>query len=70
MDDNDLKNRFTYHPPNSEDKTSKYKEIRAAGYDLASLINSHCPEGREKSLAVTKLEEATFWANASIARSA
>lgn len=36
--------------------------------DLAYVINATCPDGREKSLAMTKLEEAAMWANAAIAR--
>lgn len=36
--------------------------------ELAYLFNKDCPVSRERSLAMTKLEEACFWANASIAR--
>jgi hypothetical protein len=35
---------------------------------LAYLINEDCPDGREKSIAITKLEESVMWANAAIAR--
>jgi len=42
--------------------------LRAAAKSLAELMDDECPESREKSLAFTKLEEAIFWANASIAR--
>jgi hypothetical protein len=34
------------------------------------LINDLCPESREKSLAITNLEQAVMWANAAIARNA
>ena len=64
----DLENRFTYHAP-KDDQPLRYEEIRMAGKEFARLINSVCPEGREKSLAVTHIEEAVFWANAAIARS-
>ena len=67
MDIKDLENRFTYHAP-KEGQPEKYAEIRSVGFLLAKTINALCPEGREKALAVTKLEEAIFWANAAIAR--
>ena len=35
--------------------------------EFAELINGQCPDNREKHLALTKLEEATMWANKSIA---
>lgn len=35
---------------------------------FAAYINEHCPDSREKSVALTKIEEAAMWANAAIAR--
>jgi hypothetical protein len=67
VDADDLKNRFTYHPPH-EDQPAKYEKIRFNGHNLAEMINELCPDSREKSLAITSLEEAIMWANASIAR--
>ncbi len=69
MDTEDLRNRFTYHPP-KDGQAGQYQEIRNYAHGLASLINGHCPESREKSLAVTHLEDCVMWANASIARNA
>lgn len=63
----DLKNRFTYHPPVG-DQTQRYEDLRWSAYSLAGLIEALCPDSREKSLAMTKLEEAVMWANAAIAR--
>jgi hypothetical protein len=62
-----IENNFTYHPP-KDNQPQKYEEIRKAGKNIAYLIDNLCPNSREKSLAVTKLEEAIMWANASIAR--
>ncbi len=31
------------------------------------MMNSLCPESREKSLAITNLQQSVMWANASIA---
>ncbi|MDA1742227.1 MULTISPECIES: Acb2/Tad1 domain-containing protein [Bacillus cereus group] len=62
-----IKNNFSYHPP-KEGQVEKFKDIRNEGLHFANLIDSNCPNSREKSLALTKLEEAVMWANASIAR--
>lgn len=67
MDKADIESRFTYHAP-SEKNVTKFPTLRSAAKQLAELINELCPEGREKSLAITKLEEVIMWANAGIAR--
>lgn len=67
MSPDDLTNRFTYHPP-KDDQAQIYEEIRDRAHRLARRINELAPEGREKSLAITHLEETVFWANAAIAR--
>lgn len=67
MDPKQLDNNFTYHPPHG-DQPVRYENIRAGGRVLAHLINESCLDSREKSLAMTKLEEAIMWANAAIAR--
>jgi len=59
--------RFTYHPPKG-DQPSRYEMIRSGANSMAMMIYELCPDSRERSLAITKLEEASFWANASIAR--
>ena len=63
----DLEGRFRYHPPKG-DQAEIYDDFRSAARRAAYLIDDNCPDGREKSLAFTKLEEAVMWANASIAR--
>lgn len=67
MEQSDIDNRFMYHPP-KEGQQEKYLVIRAVAKTLAELINSECPESREKSLAMTALEESVMWANSAIAR--
>lgn len=62
-----LENNFTYHPPKG-DQPSRYEELRRGGKLLGAMILNHCPKSRERSLALTKVEEAITWANASIAR--
>lgn len=63
----DLVNRFTYHPP-KDGQALTYEQIREAAKKFAFLIAGLCPESRERSLALTKLEESVMWANAGIAR--
>lgn len=63
----DLENRFVYHAPKGN-QVERYAEIRKKLLESAVFLMNHCPQSRELSLAMTKLEEAMFWANASIAR--
>ena len=67
MDRKDLENRFTYHSPQGTQPV-KYEEIREIALNFATRLNELCPESREKSLAITHLEDAVMWANASVAR--
>lgn len=62
-----LENDFTYHPPKG-DQEARHAAIRGNGLGFAHEILQHTPESREQSLALTKLEECIFWANAAIAR--
>ena len=68
MDIADIDNRFEFHPATTEEKKAEHGSVRAAFWDLARSLNDKLPEGREKSIVITKLEEAMFWANAAIAR--
>jgi hypothetical protein len=63
----DLMHRFTYHAPKGN-QSAQYEEIRNEARLFAVTISDLCPESRERSLAITRLEEAVFWANSSIAR--
>ena len=58
---------FTYHPPTG-DKGERHQMIRDSGKTFAHAILACCPDSREASLALTKIEEAVMWANAAIAR--
>jgi hypothetical protein len=63
----DINHRFDYHAPNAEKRTA-HESVRAACKELAHKFDRDLPPGREKSLAITQLEQAMFWANAAIAR--
>ena len=58
---------YTSYPVGGQQNEDMHN-IREACKMLAQIINGGCPDGREKSLALTNLEQVMFWANASIAR--
>lgn len=62
-----IENNFSYHAP-KPGQPEIYQEIREKAKELAYLIDQKAPDSREKSLAMTNLEQAVFWANAAIAR--
>ena len=63
----DIDNRFEQHTID-EGQSGDMAAVRGAAKALARVIAGRCPDSREKSLAMTKLEECSMWANASIAR--
>lgn len=67
MTNAEIERNFTYHAP-KDDQQQRYESIRYKAKMLTAYINEYCPDSREKSLAITKIEEAVMWANASIAR--
>jgi len=66
----DIERRFSYHPPTTEARRAAHQIVRTGCWDLADTLAARLPDGREKALALTKVEEAMFWANAAIARQA
>jgi len=67
MEEIELIKRFTYHAPKN-DQASRYEQIRKNTHSLAEMYDILAPDSREKSLAITKLEEAVMWVNSAIAR--
>jgi hypothetical protein len=63
----EIENTYTYHAPNQEQQ-EKYARMRNLAKLLVKNIEADCPTSREKSLAMTNLEQAVMWANAAIAR--
>ena len=63
-----IEKAFTFHEPKYPGKTLCHNQIRDFAKNFAYVIESTCPNSREKSLAMTKLEECVMWANAAIAR--
>jgi hypothetical protein len=64
----ELANRFAFHAATTQERRDEHERVRDAAGDLAAKLNDWLPEGREKSLAFTHLEQVMFWANAGIAR--
>jgi len=60
--------RFKHHPPKGEVTIDKHQAARKAADDFFNVIEEVATPSREKSLAITKVEEAMFWLNADIAR--
>jgi len=63
----DIVHRFTNHPPNHE-AAARLDKITAAMIEAGQIIEAECPPGRERSLAITNLEQASMWSKAAIAR--
>ena len=64
----DMHNRFGHHPVRSIERERAHAHIREEIQTCATQVARILPEGRERSLAITKFEEAMFWANAALAR--
>jgi len=62
-----INNDFVHHAPHG-DQLARYAALREAGRLLAIKIVESTPISREQSLALTNLEQAIMFANASIAR--
>lgn len=64
----DIDNRFAFHPATTDEKKDAHARVRGVLGNTAWTLTELVPDGREKSLMLTHLEEAMFWANAGIAR--
>jgi hypothetical protein len=67
IDSAEIDHRFDYVSPTPE-KQVVHEGTLEAYKALAWEIAAWLPESREKSLAITALEESLMWANAAIAR--
>lgn len=66
MDKNDLRARFETITVD-EEVGAQMEHLRKEARRLADYLDDVADDGREKSTAITKIEEAVFWANRAIA---
>lgn len=62
-----LDRTYGHHAPDADDVTC-HEAVRAAARALEVRVRQVAPASRERSIALTKIEEAMFWSNAAIAR--
>jgi chaperonin GroEL (HSP60 family) len=67
MNQSDVDRIFDSHPPATEEQALAHEQVRDA-FKRIALTLSNLPAGRERSLVMTKLEEASFFAHAAIGR--
>lgn len=67
IDEMEIDDRFDLHSPKSDKIREVMRDVRAMVKDTAMEWADVLPEGREKSLAITHLEEALMWATKAIA---
>ena len=63
---NEIEERFSFHPA-TEETGPAHESVRAALRTTAHFLDGLLPDSREKSTAITKLQEAMMHANAAIA---
>jgi len=65
----EIENTYGYHTPKTTEQRVQIAANRALFAKMAEDLMASIPPGRELSIAKTNLEQASFWANAAIARS-
>jgi hypothetical protein len=68
MDLDRVLHNLSHHAPQNPGVVSDFAVLRLAFKDMAEDIYRICPGSRERSLAITALEEACMWAIAAVAR--
>lgn len=51
----------------NEEQTKRIQDLNVAARYLEYRINNLCPKGRERKIALQRLEEVVMWANKAIA---
>lgn len=66
-EERELARLFEYHPPKTDRTKAVHEQIRGLCKELALNLNALLPDSREKSLALTSVQQAMWAANAAIA---
>ena len=66
MEPTDVAKRFERHYRDADNDRDDLNEVRDRIQIAAEAVNDAAPDGREKSTALTKLEEAHQWAERAI----
>lgn len=61
-------NRKAEYTEVNQEQQARIDKVRYMFSSMYDLIEQYCKPGRETSLAITKLEEAQFWAIKGISR--
>lgn len=70
---NEIESRFGFHNATLEGKAAtapKHADLRIEFKSIANYLDEVLPDGREKSLCITALEEASMWSHKAIAKTA
>lgn len=67
LSEEEISDRVRYHAP-SPAGVKRHEALSGFFAELITEVDMIVPKGREKSLSLTKLEEAKFWASAGVAR--
>lgn len=67
MDPVELRNRTAYHPADTPERVAAHEFIRALVLNAQLRLNDLLPDCREKSLAMTALDDVGHWANKTVA---
>lgn len=67
MTTSEIERRFTSHKVD-EERGAKIDALRKAFINLALTVENLVPAGREQAIVLTKIEEASFFAVAGVAR--
>ena len=66
----EVRERLTYHHAPSQDGLRRHAILSDAAIQFMQVVDAICPTGRQKSLALTAIEEAKMRASAAVAQNA